>query len=220
VEFSPTADPPVCKITGLRQISYQANKKSHERRKSSRGLAVERSQVSARHRGTRLSGSQEPDSAVSRRRPQSARDDFPSRREMAHQEVGRAKNEPLALEIGDQGQIETMPRMEGNVLVALLAPKKGVSVASLRVRAHPAPSSRSSFQTCSAQLAAPQLATKFELTRSAFARIAHRNTGEKSSNAKERIETERKLKTHRGARKRFKSPQRQKSSAAIPASAT
>jgi len=29
-------------------------------------------------------------------------------------------------EIGDQGQIETMPRMEGNVLVALLAPKKGV----------------------------------------------------------------------------------------------
>jgi hypothetical protein len=35
----------------------------------------------------------------------------------------------LLMEIGDQGQIETMPRMEGNVLVALLAPKKGVSVA-------------------------------------------------------------------------------------------
>jgi hypothetical protein len=32
-------------------------------------------------------------------------------------------------EIGVHGQIETMPRMEGNVLVALLAPKKGVSVA-------------------------------------------------------------------------------------------
>jgi translation initiation factor IF-3 len=28
-------------------------------------------------------------------------------------------------EIGDAGAIETMPRMEGNVLVALLAPKKG-----------------------------------------------------------------------------------------------
>jgi hypothetical protein len=35
----------------------------------------------------------------------------------------------LLMEIGDQGQIETMPRMEGNVLVALLAPKKGVNVA-------------------------------------------------------------------------------------------
>src|SRR5256886_17596699 len=47
-------------------------------------------------------------------------------REMAHQEVGRAKMTRLLGEIGDQGQIETMPRMEGNVLVALLAPKKGV----------------------------------------------------------------------------------------------
>jgi translation initiation factor IF-3 len=44
---------------------------------------------------------------------------------MAHQEVGRAKMDRLLVEIGDQGQIETMPRMEGNVLVALLAPKKG-----------------------------------------------------------------------------------------------
>jgi translation initiation factor IF-3 len=50
-------------------------------------------------------------------------------REMAHQEVGRAKMNRLLVEIADQCQIETMPRMEGNVLVALLAPKKGVSVA-------------------------------------------------------------------------------------------
>jgi translation initiation factor IF-3 len=47
-------------------------------------------------------------------------------REMAHQEVGRAKMTRLLGEIGDNGQVETMPRMEGNVLVALLAPKKGV----------------------------------------------------------------------------------------------
>jgi hypothetical protein len=30
-------------------------------------------------------------------------------------------------EIGDAGAIETPPRMEGNVLVALLAPKKGAT---------------------------------------------------------------------------------------------
>ena len=47
-------------------------------------------------------------------------------REMAHQEVGRAKMTRLLGEIADFCQIETMPRMEGNVLVALLAPKKGV----------------------------------------------------------------------------------------------
>jgi translation initiation factor IF-3 len=43
--------------------------------------------------------------------------------------VGRAKMTRLLNEIGDFGQIETMPRMEGNVLVALLAPKKGAPVA-------------------------------------------------------------------------------------------
>jgi len=30
-------------------------------------------------------------------------------------------------EIGDAGAIETPPRMEGNVLVALLAPQKGAT---------------------------------------------------------------------------------------------
>jgi translation initiation factor IF-3 len=49
-------------------------------------------------------------------------------REMAHQEVGRAKMTRLLGEIGEHCQIETMPRMEGNVLVALLAPKKGAGM--------------------------------------------------------------------------------------------
>jgi translation initiation factor IF-3 len=48
---------------------------------------------------------------------------------MAHQEVGRAKMTRLLGEIADSCQIETMPRMEGNVLVALLAPKKGATPA-------------------------------------------------------------------------------------------
>jgi len=33
-------------------------------------------------------------------------------------------------EIGEAGAIETPPRMEGNVLVALLAPKKGAGAAA------------------------------------------------------------------------------------------
>ena len=55
-------------------------------------------------------------------------------REMAHQEVGRAKMTRLLgeREISEHGQIETMPRMEGNVLVALLAPKKGVAGGTAR----------------------------------------------------------------------------------------
>ena len=125
VEISPTADPPVCKITDYGKYLYQANKKAHEQRKSSRGSALKEVKF----------------------RPNTAEHDYQVRknqiirflgdghkvramifhrgREMAHQEVGRAKMTRLLGEIGEHGQIETMPRMEGNVLVALLAPKKG-----------------------------------------------------------------------------------------------
>ena len=124
VEISPTADPPVCKITDYGKYLYQANKKAHEQRKSSRGSALKEVKF----------------------RPNTAEHDYQVRknqiirflgeghkvramifhrgREMAHQEVGRAKMTRLLGEIGEHGQIETMPRMEGNVLVALLAPKK------------------------------------------------------------------------------------------------
>lgn len=127
VEISPTADPPVCKITDYGKYQYQQNKKAHEQRKSSRGSQLKEVKF----------------------RPNTAEHDYQVRknqiirflgdghkvramifhrgREMAHQEVGRAKMDRLLTEIGDQGQIETMPRMEGNVLVALLAPKKGTA---------------------------------------------------------------------------------------------
>ena len=46
-------------------------------------------------------------------------------REMAHQEVGRAKMHRLLQEIADHALVEIGPRMEANVLMALLAPKRG-----------------------------------------------------------------------------------------------
>jgi len=125
VEISPTADPPVCKITDYGKYLYQANKKAHEQRKSSRGSQLKEVKF----------------------RPATAEHDYQVRksqiirflgeghkvramifhrgREMAHQEVGRAKMTRLLGEIGEFCQIETPARMEGNVLVALLAPKKG-----------------------------------------------------------------------------------------------
>ena len=128
VEISPTADPPVCKITDYGKYQYQQNKKAHEQRKSSRGSQLKEVKF----------------------RPSTAEHDYQVRknqiirflgeghkvramifhrgREMAHQEVGRAKMTRLLGEIGEFCQIETMPRMEGNVLVALLAAKKGVTI--------------------------------------------------------------------------------------------
>src|SRR5690348_16962359 len=125
VEISPTADPPVCKITDYGKYLYQANKKAHQQRKSSRGsqlkevkfrpATAEHDYQVRKNQIIRFLGEGHKVRAMI----------FHRGREMAHQEVGRAKMTRLLGEIGEHGQIETMPRMEGNVLVALLAPKKG-----------------------------------------------------------------------------------------------
>ena len=140
VEISPSADPPVCKITDYGKYQYQQNKKAHEQRKSSRASQLkevkfrpntaEHDYQVRRNQIIRFLGDGHKVRAMI----------FHRGREMAHQEVGRAKMNRLLGDIGDQAQIETMPRMEGNVLVALLAPKKGASAAK------PAAQSASSVQ--------------------------------------------------------------------------
>ena len=129
VEISPTADPPVCKITDYGKFLYQQNKKAHEQRKSSRGsqlkevkfrpATAEHDYQVRKNQIIRFLGDGHKVRAMI----------FHRGREMAHQEVGRAKMTRLLNEIGEYAQIETMPRMEGNVLVALLAPKKGAGAA-------------------------------------------------------------------------------------------
>jgi translation initiation factor IF-3 len=136
VEISPTADPPVCKITDYGKFLYQQNKQAHQQRKSSRGsqlkevkfrpATAEHDYQVRKNQIIRFLGEGHKVRAMI----------FHRGREMAHQEVGRAKMTRLLGEIGEFGQIETMPRMEGNVLVALLAPKKGAGV----TRSAPQPS--------------------------------------------------------------------------------
>jgi translation initiation factor IF-3 len=58
-------------------------------------------------------------------------------REMAHQEVGRAKMERLLKEIADFALVEYGPRMEANILLALLAPKKGTPAEKPKPRTEP-----------------------------------------------------------------------------------
>jgi len=127
VEISPTADPPVCKITDYGKFLYQQNKQAHQQRKSSRGsqlkevkfrpATAEHDYQVRKNQIIRFLGEGHKVRAMI----------FHRGREMAHQEVGRAKMTRLLGDIGEFAQIETMPRMEGNVLVALLAPKKGAA---------------------------------------------------------------------------------------------
>src|SRR3979490_2922728 len=125
VEISPTADPPVCKITDYGKFLYQQNKQAHQQRKSSRGsqlkevkfrpATAEHDYQVRKNQIIRFLGEGHKVRAMI----------FHRGREMAHQEVGRAKMTRLLGEIGENAPVETTPRMEANIMMALLAPKKG-----------------------------------------------------------------------------------------------
>ena len=130
VEISPNAMPPVCKLVDYGKFLYEQNKKAHEQKKHQKSSHIKEVKF----------------------RPATAEHDYQVRknqiikflgegykvkamifhrgREMAHQGVGRAKMERLMKDIGDFAQVEFGPRMEANILLALLAPKKGAPKAA------------------------------------------------------------------------------------------
>jgi translation initiation factor IF-3 len=132
VEISPSADPPVCKITDYGKYLYQENKKKHEQKrhhKTSQLKEVKFRPATAEHdyqvrknQIIRFLGEGHKVKAMI----------FHRGREMAHQEVGRAKMTRLLQEINEHAQLELGPRMEANILMALLAPKKGVAKAATK----------------------------------------------------------------------------------------
>ena len=124
VEISPTAVPPVCKIMDYGRYLYQLNKKAHETRKHQKGMVLKEVkfrpstaehdyQVRKNHIIRFLGQGHKVKAMI-----------FHRGREMAHQEVSREKMRRLLNEIAEHALIELGPRMEANILMALLAPKK------------------------------------------------------------------------------------------------
>ena len=134
VEISPNAVPPVCKLVDYGKFLYEQSKKAHEAKKHQKSSHIKEVKF----------------------RPSTAEHDYQVRknqiirflgdgykvkamifhrgREMAHQDVGRAKMDRLLKEIMDHAQVEFGPRMEANILLALLAPKKGAAAAPAPAR--------------------------------------------------------------------------------------
>src|SRR5437773_5549993 len=108
VEISPTADPPFCKITDYGKYLYQANKKAHEQRKSSRGsqlkevkfrpATAEHNYQVGRNRILRFFGEGNKVGALI----------FIGGRELAHREAGGARMNGWLMEMGDKGKTEPM----------------------------------------------------------------------------------------------------------------
>ena len=184
VEISPTAVPPVCRIMDFGKYQYQEQKRAREARKHQKVIEVK--EIKFRPKVD------EHDYQFKKKHIERFLEDgdkvkatiFFRGREMAHPEIGRRILERLVEELSDVALAETMPRMEGNQMHTILTP----AAAERRRQGEGGGDERRDGKT------QPQSAQSRRSTFSA-------SSASSAVNVRDRC---RKLKTHRGAAKRFK----------------
>jgi translation initiation factor IF-3 len=124
VEVAPTVTPPVCRIMDYGKYLYQMKRKAHEAKKHQKSITVKEVKF----------------------RPNTDEHDYEFKknhiirflnhgdkvkanvwfrgREIVHKDIGRALIQRLMEELEDIGFVENRPKMEGNNLVAIFAPKR------------------------------------------------------------------------------------------------
>jgi translation initiation factor IF-3 len=124
VEVSPTAQPPVCRIMDFGKYLYEQDKKERAAKKHQKVITVKEVkfrinvdehdyEFKKNHVLRFLEDGDKVKATI-----------FFRGREMTHTNLGRQILERLIKDIGDKGVVEFRPRMEGNTLHAILAPKK------------------------------------------------------------------------------------------------
>ncbi len=124
VEVSPNAVPPVCRIQDYGRFLYEKEKSERAARKKQKVIAVKEVKFSVtvdehdyqtkKKQALRFLGEGDKVKASLRFRG----------RQMAHRELGYNIINRLIMDIGEVGVVEFMPRMEGTILHAILAPGK------------------------------------------------------------------------------------------------
>jgi translation initiation factor IF-3 len=124
VEVSPNAVPPVCRIQDYGRFLYEKDKSENAARKKQKVIVVKEVKFSVtldehdyqtkKNQAVRFLAEGDKVKASLRFRG----------RQMAHRELGYAKINRLIQDIGDAGIVEFMPRMEGTILHAIIAPAK------------------------------------------------------------------------------------------------
>jgi translation initiation factor IF-3 len=124
VEVSPNAVPPVCRIQDYGRFLYEKDKSENLARKKQKVIVVKEVKFSVtvdehdyqtkKNQAVRFLNEGDKVKASLRFRG----------RQMAHRELGYAKINRLIQDIGDAGIVEFMPRMEGTILHAIIAPAK------------------------------------------------------------------------------------------------
>ena len=124
VEVSPNAVPPVCRIQDYGRFLYEKEKSERAARKRQKVIVVKEVKFSVtvdehdyqtkKNQAVRFLTEGDKVKASLRFRG----------RQMAHRELGYAIINRLIQDIGDAGIVEFMPRMEGTILHAILAPAR------------------------------------------------------------------------------------------------
>jgi len=124
VEVSPTAIPPVCRIQDYGRFLYEKEKSERAARKKQKVITIKEVKFSVtvdehdyqtkKNQAIRFLSDGDKVKASLRFRG----------RQMAHRELGYKIINRLIQDIGDAGTVEFMPRMEGTILHAILAPSK------------------------------------------------------------------------------------------------
>ncbi len=124
VEVSPNAVPPVCRIQDYGRYLYEKEKSERAARKKQKVITIKEVKFSVtvdehdyqtkKNQAVRFLNEGDKVKASLR---------FLGR-QMAHRELGYNIINRLIMDIGDAGTVEFMPRMEGTILHAILAPSK------------------------------------------------------------------------------------------------
>ncbi len=138
VEVSPNAIPPVCRIQDYGRFLYEKDKSESAARKKQKVIVVKEVKFSVtvdehdyqtkKNQAVRFLNDGDKVKASLRFRG----------RQMAHRELGYAIINRLIQDIGEAGVVEFMPRMEGTILHAIIAPSKKAEQAKPKAAA-PAP---------------------------------------------------------------------------------
>ncbi len=124
VEVAPQAEPPVCRIIDFGKFQYEAKKKANEAKKKQVIITVKEVKFRPgtddhdydyrmKHAREWLTGGDKVKATIWFRG-----------REMTHRELGSRILEKLEKDLLDIAEVESRPRMEGNQMFIILAPKR------------------------------------------------------------------------------------------------
>ena len=123
VEISPNAEPPVCKIMDFGKYKYETQKREAEARKKQHIIEIK--EIKFRP-GTDIHDYDVKMRSVLKFLEEGDKVKVTLRfrgREMAHQDLGLVLLNRVAADVGDNGKVESMPRLEGRQMVMMIGPK-------------------------------------------------------------------------------------------------